>query len=70
MGSSALSPASIPANQFVSLSELNASGLKAGFSDVGFRLAFSSSEAGGGAGAQPGKSVYDRLMRQAFLASQ
>lgn len=70
MGSSALAPASIPANQFVSLSELNASGLKAGFSDVGFRLAFSSSEAGGGAGAQPGKSVYDRLMRQAFLASQ
>lgn len=67
LGASALSPASIQANEFVGLTALNASGLKAGFSDVGFRLAFSSSEAGGGAGAQPGKSVYDRLMRQAFL---
>lgn len=70
MGASAISPSTIPANEFVGLTALNASGLKAGFSDVGFRLAFSSSEAGGGAGAQPGKSVYDRLMRQAFLANQ
>lgn len=69
MGGSAISPASMPTNEFVGLTALNASGLKAGFSDVGFRLAFSSSEAGGGAGAQPGKSVYDRLMRQAFLAN-
>lgn len=70
MGASALSPGSIKATDFVGLTALNASGLKAGFSDVGFRLAFSSSEAGGGAGAQPGKSVYDRLMRQGFLANQ
>lgn len=69
LGGSAISPGSIKTQDFVGLTALNASGLKAGFSDVGFRLAFSSSEAGGGAGAQPGKSVYDRLMRQAFLAN-
>lgn len=69
MGGSAMSPSEMRPSDFVGLTSLNASGLKAGFSDVGFRLAFSSSEAGGGAGAQPGKSVHDRLMRQAFLAN-
>lgn len=70
IGGSALSPAEPAPETPIVLAGSTVSALKRGFSDVGFRLAFTSSEAGGGAGAQPGLAVLKKLNEQGFLAAK
>jgi hypothetical protein len=68
IGGSALSPAEPPPSTPIAITNQSASAFGQGFSDVGFRLAFSSSEPGGGAGSNPGASLLARLTAQPFLA--
>lgn len=68
IGGSALSPAEPPPSTPIAITGQSASAFGQGYSDVGFRLAFSSSEPGGGAGSNPGASLLARMAAQPFLA--